>query len=235
MNQNRQNNEIKKFLQHKKLFNIKDSVYLNLFEDLIINSKDNHVERSCKIENGNIHPIRFDVRYNNKDHIKNINLIFKFSKKISQFKDVTINYSLIKKIFYKNFKLDKTQRVGCGIDYRGKIEDSRIKIAFIIQDYSEKINQVLSIHGYNKDLLDLIFKNELLFSFDFYFDGRTKTKIYLEFNEDDLNNISVIKKYWTINVCVYHGWRKSVKFRCHFFKILYFFYRILFYVILLNN
>ena len=100
-----------------------------LFEDLLKSSNDYYLECSCKIENNKVYPTRFNIFYDYKNHVKNINLIFSFFKKISKYPAITINYNLIKKIFDKKFDLNKTERVITGLDLRDNLDDSRIKMS----------------------------------------------------------------------------------------------------------
>jgi len=186
-------NQIEKYMFHKRTFNIKDTIYLKEFETLLNASQDYRLECSCKIEGKKIYPVRFNIWYN-KGNINNINLIFNFFKKVSKCPGITINYNLIKKVFNKNFNLEKTEQVVIGIDYRREINESRLKMWFIIRNYPEKMKEVLSIHGYDKKILDLIINDELLFGFDFYFDGRTNIKIYPHFNGKCLKDVLTLKK-----------------------------------------
>ena len=90
-------------------------------------------------------------------------LIFNFFKKISNCPGIVINYDIIKKVFNDKFNLDKIQQLIAGIDFRNNLNDSRIKLWFIIKDYPQKLKQVLSVHGSNKTISDLIINNKLLF------------------------------------------------------------------------
>lgn len=185
---------VTKYFIHKKKFNIKDNIYLKLFEDTLNASSNYYLDCSVKIQNNKLNATRFNIWYRGEEHIKNINLIFNFFKKISAYPKVNIDYSLIKKIFDREFYIKKIEQPIMGVDFRDNLNDSRIKIWFKTKDYPEKMRQVLSIHGYNKDVLDLIMNNRFLFGFDFYFDGRTRLKIYPTFNEEELHNEDILKK-----------------------------------------
>jgi LynF/TruF/PatF family peptide O-prenyltransferase len=186
--------QIKKYLFHKNAFHISENPYLNIFVELIEESSDCLLERSCKIEGSELYPARFNIWYFNKNHKKNINPVLSFLKRISECPGVTLDLGPLKHIFDKNFDLGKIWQVAAGIDHRNNLGDSRVKFWAIIFDYPKIFNRILLMHGYNKNVLNLIYGNLLLFGLDFYFDGRTKIKIYPRLDRMDLENFAIQNK-----------------------------------------
>jgi len=178
-----------KYYKHKKLFNIdkKKYTYLDVWESLLNKSNNFNLECSIKFIKGKIFPCRFNIEYHNKNIIKDINLVFEFLKNIHDF-GADIKYGLLKLVFNQNKHFKKVERVLAGIDLRKKYADSRAKVWFFIKKDANLFNKVLNLHKYNKKVSELVYKNELLFGFDFYFDGRSRLKIYLNFNKFELRN-----------------------------------------------
>jgi len=188
------NDQIQKYNKHKKQFNIKNNKYLDLFEELLNKSDDFRLECSCKLEGRTIFPCRFNLWYNGKEHVKNINLAFDFLKKLSA-QGADINYDLLKEIFEKKLNLNKIKEVIVGIDLRENCPNSRAKFWMTIdRKYCNLFKKVLDLHGVNRKVTELINKNELLFGFDFSFDGQTKIKIYPKFTKRELKNNSILTK-----------------------------------------
>jgi LynF/TruF/PatF family peptide O-prenyltransferase len=193
-----------KYLKNKKVFNIKDSVYLEVFENVFQKSKKlSMVEFSIKINGKKVYPIRFNIYYGRdkyteridiKEHIRSLNLILNFFNDLSKQNDVKLNYSILKVIFDNKFDLTKLIRPIVGIDLRNNIKKSRAKIWFIIKDYPEKVNQVLSIAGIKKKTSELMVDDKLLVGIDLYFNGKTKLKVYSLIYKEDINNLKFNKQ-----------------------------------------
>jgi len=189
-----EDSQYQKYLFHKETFNIKYSIFLDLFEELLKSSEIEDLMCTIKIAKEKIYPARFDLWYGEENCVKNINLIFEFFKKISRCKDVSINYDLLKKILDKKFDLAKVQEVVAGIDIRENAKDSRIKIYLEVKDCPEKIAQILSIHGCNEKIKELLTNDYLAFGIDLYFNGRTGIKIYPCITKKQLENAEIRKR-----------------------------------------
>jgi|GEM_PF-3521262 len=186
--------EYKKYILHKKAFNLRDSRALQIFEDLLRSSGNYVLERSCKIERNKIYPARFYVWYHNQDHLRSLDLISRFFKGVAECPGTNIDFTLLKEILDRDVDLNKVMQIITGVDLRSKTKDSRIKFWMRIVNYPEKLYQVISMHGHAKTVMDLLTKDDLLFGIDFYFDGRTNIKLYLGFKPDDLKKPSVRDK-----------------------------------------
>ncbi|MBU0757188.1 MAG: LynF/TruF/PatF family peptide O-prenyltransferase, partial [Nanoarchaeota archaeon] len=177
---------LEKYLFHKAEFNIKDETTLDLFEEFLRKSGDCSLECSCKIEEYSIHPCRFNIWYENKRQVDNLNLIFDFISKTKEQEKVSLDLSLIK-TFLDKLDLNKVVQIITGIDLRANTKESRLKLWLIIKNYPEKVKQITSF--INHPLLsELTFSNELLFGIDIYLDGRTCLKAYPLILEDTLKD-----------------------------------------------
>ncbi len=183
-----------KYNFHKRLFKIENNKYLDLFEDLLKRLEGFQLDCSIKFDGDKIFPCRYMIIYRGKYPIKNINLAFNFLMNLSN-QGIDINYDLLKQTFGQSIDFNKTKGVIVGIDFRKNFDDSRVKFWVVNEGkYADLFNKVLNLHGYNQKVIELINKNELLFGFDFSFNGKTRIKIYPYFDESELQNMILMNK-----------------------------------------
>ncbi|MFH1453197.1 MAG: LynF/TruF/PatF family peptide O-prenyltransferase [Armatimonadota bacterium] len=178
---------IEKYKYHKNLFGIKETPYIKLFEEFICSSNDFFIECSLKINKNKVHPLRINVYYWNKNDVKeNFDKILRFFEKMGKLPDVSINSGFYDKIIDKDMNFNKVLGVAVGIDFRQDSALSRVKLWTGFKDYPEKEQQVLSLHGFNKDIKNILtlFDSDMFsFGFDFYFNGKSRIKIYPHIQE----------------------------------------------------
>jgi LynF/TruF/PatF family peptide O-prenyltransferase len=182
---------------HQKAFNIDECFLIKEFKKLVQNSENSTVECSCKIEDNNLYSTRFNLWFFGDDLVKKneaIQAVTNFINKVEKRLKINFNYSLFNQFYDNSFDLNLTKKIITGIDLRQKINDSRLKIWFIINNYPEKLEQALLLQGDNTEVRQLIFHNELLVGFDFFFDGRTKIKLYPDINKEEFQDIQIQKK-----------------------------------------
>ncbi|MBN1386410.1 hypothetical protein JW968_05560 [Candidatus Woesearchaeota archaeon] len=173
-----ENQAKKKFEYHKKKFGIEDSEELRKFEKLLELTEFDKLECSVKLEDGKINANRFHLICWNKPD-KDFVKIFYAIREFLQIKG--INTEIITNMMPK-LDLDRTEKIGVGIDLREKREESRAKIWFKIKDWPGKVEDI--IIKYTKTKLEhLSDKKSLLFGIDFGFDGKNSVKTYVKFNE----------------------------------------------------
>jgi len=177
---------IKKYHRYKNIFKVKDCKILAYFEELL-----NEIPCSLECSNKKKNRTIFSKRLNlwclkvRADIFKNIDTFF---QQIRLVENVNINFSLFEKLFH-DIAIDKIKQVITGIDLRAERKVSRLKYWLIIQDSSQKIDEILSIHGYNDSVLELMDSSDgLLFGIDFYLNGDSRLKIYPMFEEHQINN-----------------------------------------------
>lgn len=186
--------EIQKYRNYKAIFKIADNDVLDLFEKLLDKSSNFLLEPSFKIENENFFPARFIVSYYfNEGFIKNIDPIFKFFQQLSKI-NTKLNYNPVRRININKINFKKIEEVMVGVDLRNNFNKSRVKFWLAIDGYPELFNQILKTHGYNKKVSDLIYSSTIIVGFDFYFNGKTKIKIYIRLDSSHLNNEIIQKK-----------------------------------------
>lgn len=185
---------MEKYNFHKRLFKIENNKYLDLFENLLLRLENPLLECSVKFDGDKIFPCRYNIYYKGKYPIKNINLVFNFFMNLSN-QCIDINYDLLKQTFGQSIDFNKTKGVMVGIDLRKNFDDSRVKFGFAIdRKYADLSNKVLNLHGYNQKVIELLNKNELIFGFDFSFNGKTRIKIYPPFDVSEFQNNILMNK-----------------------------------------
>ncbi len=205
-------NELIKYSSHKRIFNIKTDRYMKKFEDYMINEDFDELECSCKINQNQNHPKRFNLWFmNNKDDSllmlvnkertnktigdNNKAVYDRMNDFIDSFKDamIKIDHSILDNIIDKKFEFDKVVTLVSGIDFRETINENRLKLWLIIKDYPAKVEQILKLQKYN-DKMDIDLDGFFLFGIDFRFDGKTKLKIYPKFSKEELKSITLSKE-----------------------------------------
>ena len=188
------NKEIEKYNQHKKFFGIENDKYLDAFEELLKKSQNFRIECSVKFKDGNIFPCRYVLWYGGRNNVRDINLIFNFLNDLKNL-GVDVNFSLLNQILDSDMNFNKISSVVAGFDLRENYFDSRAKIWLKLDNENYFLfNKVLNLHGYNEKVIEVINKNELLFGFDFSFNGKTRIKIYPFFEKHELENEILMKK-----------------------------------------
>ena len=186
--------EIQKYHHHKAIFKIADNDVLALFEKLLYKSDNFMLEPSFKIKDEEVFSSRFIITWRlNKDFLQNINPILDFFKQLSK-RNIRLNYNLIKRININKINVKKIEEIIVGIDLRNKFCESRIKFYVVMDGYPELFNQILKMHGYNSKVIDLIYSSALAVGFDFYFNGKTRSKIYVPLDSSHLDNFIIQKK-----------------------------------------
>jgi LynF/TruF/PatF family peptide O-prenyltransferase len=191
---NKAEENLKKYINHRKIFQIPDSDELEIFEQFFKPLRDCDLERSLKIEKNEVYACRFDLWFSNVDFKSCVLQILFFFHCIQEKLKVKFDLSLFNKIYLEHFDQTKINQIILGIDLRENRIDSRLKIWIIVKNDINTIRQVLELHGYNTNVLNLITKTELLFGFDFVFDGTTKIKIYPAFLQSEINNSNIHRK-----------------------------------------
>ncbi len=186
----RDNGELNRYLTHNKKFKTKSSIYSKLFERLMLEVGDFRLENSIKASGNDIFSARHDLWLNDKRNFgRGLDKIFVLLRRLNNLPGVSLNYEIIKKFFDRNFRLDKVKEVCCGIDLRKNTGDSRVKLWFIIKDYPRMYNKIVK-EGKIK-VQKPFSEDELLFGVDFYFDGRTRLKIYPSINVEEVKDSSL--------------------------------------------
>jgi LynF/TruF/PatF family peptide O-prenyltransferase len=179
---------------HKKEFGLEDNTFLRLFEKLLSEPPCSTLECSVQITPRNVHAARLRLGYQKEDIQKGLEASYRFLHGIEARAKVLLNRKILDSIVDKELSLFKILQMGMGLDYREDLYDSKVKYYFMICEYPEKENQVLSLHPLT-DTVDAYLKHsEFMFGINLHFDGRTDVEIYHLFERCDLRDGALIEK-----------------------------------------
>ncbi len=168
--------QIKKYRRHLKSFGSKETSFCAPFLDLLRASPEAHLECSCKICDGTVHPLRFNLWYKNNG---GSNLDPKIAAFLENYAEMaSIDRSLYQEVTGKDFLYGKVRYSVVGIDLRLDIASSRIKLWHIVEDYPTMETSVLGFAGISPDARRLKVHSGFLFGFDFIFSGASALKVY---------------------------------------------------------
>ncbi|MBC6473278.1 MAG: LynF/TruF/PatF family peptide O-prenyltransferase [Hormoscilla sp. GM102CHS1] len=153
---------IRYFEAHQQAFKIPDIYPLELFKHLVEKAGGYTIECSCKIAGDRLYPARFNLWFRDRQY---------FPKEAMD--RAKLDYSLFQKFYSDRFDWSKVKKIAAGVDLRPEKANSRLKIWFIIEDYPEKLQAAISLHGEREDVRTLIVNNKLLIGFDFFLDGHS--------------------------------------------------------------
>ena len=152
------------------------------------------LECAPKICPKRIHAARFRAGYFNKDIQESLCIIFQFLDEINRWDNVFLERRILRNIVDKTFDLSMIVALGIGIDKRVNMNDSKVKCYFLLQDYPEKLDQVLSFHPPIDRIDDYLIHNDISFGIEMYFDGRTNVEIYPCIKQGDLSDAELIDR-----------------------------------------
>lgn len=179
---------------HKKQFGLMDDRSLQWFEKLLKGSTFSILECSPVISPHGIHTSRFRVGCAGKNMHKSFERILRSINELGGLEDLLVNRGIFRQIVEKSFDVSKLCALGIGIDRREEMHNSKIKCYFAIEDYPEKLNQVLLLHPPFEGLADYLVHETFLFSIDICFDGKTSVEIYPFFDGRHIQNRALMEK-----------------------------------------
>jgi len=179
---------------HKKEFGIHNNAFFRLVEEFLSRQLCSLLECSIKIFPDGIHPKRVRFGYEQEGIQEGLHEIFHFVERIAAYKNVALNGSLLGRIVVAGLDVSKVVAAGVGLDYTERMNDSKVKCYFMVRDYPEKVDQILSIHPPVDHIRDYLIHDVFMFGIDMYFDGRTGVEIYPFFDRKDLRDLELIDK-----------------------------------------
>lgn len=179
---------------HKREFRLEDNRFFRLFEEFLSEPPCSILECSAKISPGGIHGARLRLGYEQRDVQEGLNAIYHFLHRIALYDNVLLNREILYRIVDRRLDLSRVMAVGTGLDHRKNSNDSKVKCYFMIREYPEKVDQVLSIHTPADDISDYLIHEVFMFGIDMYFDGRTGVEIYPFLERQDLRNAALMDK-----------------------------------------
>jgi LynF/TruF/PatF family peptide O-prenyltransferase len=179
---------------HKKEFGIKDNAFFSLVEEFLSRPPCSLLECSIKIFPKGVHPKRVRFGYEQKGIQEGLDAIPQFLERISTYRNVDLNRALLSRIIDKGLDVSRVMAAGVGLDYRERMNDSKVKSYFMIREYPEKVDQIISIHRPVDHIREYLVHDVFMFGIDMYFDGRTGIEIYPFLERRDLRNTALMDK-----------------------------------------
>ena len=179
---------------HRREFGLEDNEFLRLFEESLSQPPCSILECSVKISQKGIHAARLRLGYEQKDIQEGVNAICHFLHRIAVYDNVLVNREILYRIVDRRLDLSRVMAVGTGLDYGKKVNGSKVKCYFMIREYPEKVDQVLSLHPSVDGIRDYLIHEVFMFGVDMYFDGRTGVEIYPFLELQDLKNSELMDK-----------------------------------------
>ncbi|MBC6480453.1 MAG: LynF/TruF/PatF family peptide O-prenyltransferase [Hormoscilla sp. GM7CHS1pb] len=177
---------------HQQAFQIPDIYPLELFKHLVEKAGGYTIECSCKIAGDQLDPARFNLWFRDRQYFpQEINGVLEFFRAVEAMDRAKLDYSLFQKFYSDPFDWSKVKKIAAGVDLRPEKANYRLKIWFIIEDYPEKLEAAISLHGEREDVRTLIVNNKLLIGFDFFLDGHSTIKLYPEIDSKEWQQVDV--------------------------------------------
>uniref|UniRef100_B8HTX9 Uncharacterized protein n=1 Tax=Cyanothece sp. (strain PCC 7425 / ATCC 29141) TaxID=395961 RepID=B8HTX9_CYAP4 len=170
---------------HQAAFEVEPLYPLALFEALVETfDEDCALEASCKIEFDQLIASRFLIFFS-QNFEQNLARVLNFMTQVNQRVDVQINTDLLYHFLGQKFDFRKMIRLATGVDLRSNLADSSLKIHIRLEDYPEKIESALALHGNPDDASYWADLNAIAnIGLDFYLDGRSEIEFYPELSEE---------------------------------------------------
>lgn len=184
--------------EHQAYFHASNLFPLGIFKNLVFRTADGLVECSCKITKGKVHANRFNLWFPRSNGLEQMNTVMDFLAEVEIKGTLQFNRDLLNQFYQSDFDWSRVRRFVVGVDIRENIVDSRLKIWFILNKYHEQIEKAVKLNGNYPDVKNLLFRDELIVGFDFYFDGRTVIKLYPDIQRQDLDEELSQNKIGTI-------------------------------------
>ena len=179
---------------HKKEFGIKDTAFFSLVEEFLSRPPCSLLECSIEIYPKGIHPKRFRFGYEQEGIQEGLHAMLHFLETISTYRNVDLDRGLLSQIVNKRLDISRIMAAGIGLDYRERIKSSKVKCYFMVNDYPEIVNQVLSLHVPVDGIGNYPMHDLFMFGIDMYFDGKTGVEIYPFLDRQNLRDSELIEK-----------------------------------------
>jgi LynF/TruF/PatF family peptide O-prenyltransferase len=179
---------------HKKEFGIKNNALFRLVEAYVSRPPCSLLECSIKILPNGIHAKRVRFGYEQENIGEGLPAILQFLDRISTYGNVNLSRAVLSRIIDEGFDVSRVMAAGVGLDYRGRTKGSKVKCYFMVKDYPEMVNRVLSLHVPVAGIGDYPRHDSFMFGIDMYFDGRTGVEIYPFLDRQNLRDSGLIER-----------------------------------------
>lgn len=188
------NQLIRMYEFHKREFGLEDNNFLCLFEELLSRPPCSILECSAKISPEGIHAARLRLGYEQRDIREGLDQISYFMGRIAACDKVILDRGILYGIVDEGLDVSRVMATGVGLDHRENGKDSKVKCYFMIREYPEKVDQILSICRPINRIRAYLIHKVFMFGVDMYFDGRTGVEIYPFLEHEDLRNAALMDR-----------------------------------------
>ncbi|MBW2310357.1 MAG: hypothetical protein JRF35_04700 [Deltaproteobacteria bacterium] len=179
---------------HKKEFGIRDNAFFRIVEEFLSWPPCSLLECSIKIFPNGIHSKRVRFGYEQEDIGEGLDEILQFLERISTSRNVNLSRDILNRILDEGLDVSRVMAAGVGLDYGERMSDSKAKCYFMVNDYPEMVNRVLSLHIPVDGIGNYPMHDSFMFGIDMNFDGRTGVEIYPFLDSQNLRDSGLIEK-----------------------------------------
>ena len=168
-----------KWTRHRETFGVPPHDVLTLFEERMRDAPDTVLECSCKVGPAGVHASRFNLWYKDLTSRIPADIVFGFLDEVSARAGVELDRGIADDIFDPSFAWSSVKQVILGVDLRDEAAQCRVKAWTVMHGNADKERALAAHHRFHPAVADLLGRGEeLLFGFDFRFDGVTSVKAY---------------------------------------------------------
>ncbi|HIK06149.1 MAG TPA: LynF/TruF/PatF family peptide O-prenyltransferase [Trichormus sp. M33_DOE_039] len=179
--------------EHKRAFEIEYLYPLEIFETFADQTKNWGLECSCKINQSQLYPTRFNL-FRKRPTFGNYHAAFNFLRSMEAQLNLKFDYQLLQQFIGNDLDFSKVIEIIVGVDLRSGLEDSKLKFCYVIQDYPEKLEIAADMAHAAQEWPILLGSKITTIGFDFHFNGRSEIEIYPIIGQDKLQQIDVQMK-----------------------------------------
>lgn len=174
--------------EHKRAFQSTSLYPLDIFERFVEKAKGWGLECSCKIGENSLDSIRFNLFYNNPSS-EQFSSAIDFFRQVEARDDVSLDHQSIQQFLGNDFDFNKIVQILVGVDLREQFAASRLKLWFVLQNYSEKLEKAIALCEPPEEIRLLVAHlNLVVVGFDLYLNGCSAIELYPRILQNDLEN-----------------------------------------------
>lgn len=177
--------------EHKNAFDLEYLYPLDLFEDLIAQVEPCRIECSCKIEDDQLDPARFNLAINDS-FAQKAQTFLNFFRQVETRVGVKLDYQPLH-LFMKGFNYNKVTQIMAGIDARTELAKARVKTWWAINNYPEKLETAIALAGSDSKALRMLLamNNSLVVGFHLYLAGKSEVRLYPSVSREQFGKIEI--------------------------------------------
>lgn len=175
------------FARYRARFAVESTPLLDTFEPLLELPADMFEVSAKIIDDETLSASRFTIFFH--DNISQAAGYFvDFIEKVARLKHARLDLDVANAIFH-GLNHQAINEIAFGIDQRVNDTESAIKL-YVAFNEPSKLSELVTLHGYDDDLLALITSHRMIAGVDISLRGITRLKFYLNVTPADLENIA---------------------------------------------